>query len=242
MSADRLEFIRQVLQSAPAGQFDAMLKDIQTLASDPLEKELLEEIQLQHDHQTCVTHNNNNGDSASEHPLAAPLRAQLEEAAQLQQQPEKKPSTIRRQSILTPETDVLLLRTYAERVDEAQCRTGSWTAEWTIRSVSAQAEVSGRVSTCAFSFEEGNNVQVRSTKDFAATTITGAEDTLLVQGILQQIATWEDQVRASLRDSSAATNQSLKSIRGILPMTHTRLNWNVVTQRTVRNLQETVNK
>ena len=237
MSADRLEFIRQILQSAPAGQFDAMLKDIQTLASDPLEKELLEEIQLQHDHQTCVS----NSDSASDHPLAAPLRAQLEEAASQQQQPEKS-ATIRRETIIAPETDVLLLRTYAERIDDAQCRTGSWTAEWTIRSApsSQEAEVSGRVSTCAFSFEDGNNVQVRSTKDFTATTITS--DALLAQAIVQQIAKWEDQVRASLRDSSAATNQSLKSIRGILPITHTRLNWNVVTQRTVRNLQETVNK
>ena len=243
---NRLDFIRNVLRSAPAGQFNAMLEDIQTLAGAPLEQELLEEIQRQHERQTCT-----NSESASEsaHPLTASLKEQLQRGRD-EDDAATATSTTRRDIILAPDDNdaqVLLLRTYAERIDEAKCRTGYWTAEWTIRSApgSSQAEISGHVSLCAFSFEDGNNLQLRSTQDFPVTTVVDASESstgVLAASIVQHMAHREDQVRASLRDSYATSSHQLKSIRGILPMTRTRLNWNVVTQRTVRNLQETVNK
>lgn len=250
---NRLDFIREVLRSAPAGQFNAMLEDIQTLAGAPLEQELLEEIQLQHERQTCANATVSTATATASNPLTASLHEQME----AYQTDRHDAAQVARREIMEDNNNTLLLRTHAERIDEAKCRTGYWTAEWTIQcnseSPTTNAQLSGQVSMCTFSFEDGNNVQARSTKEFELTTVTAtASDdeasssstpsSLLATAILQQIATWEDQVLASLHESYATIGQSLKSIRGILPITHTRLNWNVVTQQTIRNLQETVSK
>ena len=273
MSADdRIEFIRHVMQSAPPGQFETLLNDIETLAgssSTPLEKELLEEIRLQHEHQTCYCSSSNDNDAvaaaaAAAHPLTASLRAQLQQQKETDTNATATTTatttTTRRESIVASSSDVLVLRTYAERIEDDRYRTGSWTGEWTIRSSPKQqqeeeAEVSGQVRLCAYSFEDGNNIQVRSTHDFTATTVRvttddEGNDALLARAIIEQISQWEEQIRRtsllqggeeSSYHNTTMLSQKLKSIRGILPRTKARLNWNVITQRTIRNLQETVN-
>jgi len=252
----RLEFVRDVLRSAPAGQFNAMLEDIQTLAGAPLDQALLEEIQKQYESQTCSSRTA--AGQLPSHVLAAPLQAAVEEAyandpSAGDNKEERKDdsatttttTTIGRREIIAGENDnTLLFRTYAERVDDAKCRTGYWTAEWKIETTSSdssEAQVSGQVETCAFSFEDGN-VQLRSSQNFDVTTVSGGEDaTVLTKTILRQIGVWENQVLQVLVNKDSYTRQ-LKSIRGILPVTRTRLNWKLVTKRTVRTLQDTVNK
>jgi hypothetical protein len=233
---DRLEFIREVLRSAPAGQFNDLLENIQKLSTAPLQPDLLQDFQQQYESQTCA---GTSSDGELSHTLAAPLKEQVESY-----QRENGPDGITSRRALAPGADgnQLLLRTYSERVDEAKCRTGSWTAEWTIGSEpgSSSAELSGQVSMCVFSYEDGN-IQIRSTRDFAPVVVeTPGSD--LAQEIVKQIGSWEEEFLSSLKDSYSKVGQNLRSIRGILPITHARLNWNVVAQRTVRTLQETVNK
>ena len=232
---DRLEFIKEVLQSAPAGQFDTLLEDIQTVSGGPLDGEVLKDIQARYQSQTCAT-TTSEGDSS--HPLIASLREQVEK----HQQNVAPGVTARRDVAVAGDANQILLRTYAERVDKEKCRTGSWMAEWTIQSEagSSSAEVSGKVNICSFSFEDGN-IQLRTTKEFPAVKVEGSASDLAA-AILQQIVSWEKNLCLSLQEICYNAGQSLKSIRGILPLTHRKLNWNVVAQRTVKSLQETVSK
>lgn len=226
---DRLEFIRELLQTAPAGQFDSILEDIQTLSGGPLEADVLQDIQSRYQRQTCVT----SSEAESSHPLIASLREEIEKY-----QKNATGVTARRDVAVAGDANQILLRTYAEKVDKEKCRTGSWMAEWTIQAADSSAEVSGKVSICSFSFEDGN-VQLRTTKEFPAVKVEGSE---LAAATTQQIFAWEDSLCLSLQESCYKAGQSLKSIRGILPLTHRKLNWNLVAQRTVKSLQETVSK
>ena len=245
----RLDFVRDVLRSAPAGQFNAMLEDIQTLAGAPLDQALLEEIQKQYESQTC-SNMTTAGQQPSHFLVEEACPNDPSDGVNKEEQKDDSATTttattIERREIIAGENDnTLLFRTYAERVDDAKCRTGYWTAEWKIEtssSESSEAQVSGHVETCAFSFEDGN-VQLRSSQNFDVTTVSGGEDaTVLTKTILRQIGVWENQVLQVLVNKDSYTRQ-LKSIRGILPVTRTRLNWKLVTKRTVRTLQDTVNK
>ena len=235
---DRLEFIREVLRSAPAGQFNAMLEDIQKLAGAPLDQDLLQDIQRHYECQTCSGVATTSSHEELSHSLAAPLR----QAVETDKGNDENATTARHAITMGEDANTILWRTYAERVDEAKCKTGYWTAEWKIQSqpASSSAEVSGQVTLCAFSFEDGN-IQLRSTKTFDKISIESESELELSASILKQIAAWQEDVLKSLNDSYGRARQNLKSLRGILPITHTRLNWNVVAQRTVRTLQETVN-
>ena len=241
----RLEFIMELLRSAPAGQFNALLENVQKLAGAPLEGELLSDIQRQYETQTCsgASSGDASSSSASTHPLAPLLRDEL--AAYQSGLYDKANNVTARREIANNGADEngLLIRTYAERIDEEKCRTGSWTCEWSIRTTAdSSAEVSGQVSMCVFSYEDGN-VQIRSTKVFPVTSVEAETASELAKQIIHQhITTWENEVLGSLTEAYGNVGPNLKAIRGILPITKTRLNWNAVAQRTVRTLQEAVNK
>lgn len=231
---DRLEFIKEVLQSAPAGQFNALLEDIQTLSGAPLEAAVLQEIQTRYQSQTCAS-------AADEGEASNPLISSLRE--KMGKDVYGNGVTARRDVALKGDAEQqILLRTYAERVDKEKCRTGSWMAEWTLQQSGdgASAEVSGKVSVCSFCFEDGN-IQLRTNEEFPVAQVE-KDSGDLADAILQQIVVWEKNMCLSLQESCSRAGQSLKSIRGILPLTRRKLNWNVVAQRTVKSLQETVNK
>ncbi|CAB9501998.1 capping protein (actin filament) muscle Z-line, alpha [Seminavis robusta] len=228
---DQLEFIREVLRSAPAGNFNALLEDMQKLAGSSVPDDAWAEIKSHHERDTCAATQED-----LSHPLAALLKQELNKYQEGLYSGGK--DVISRGEISAgSNNDEVVLRTYAERVDEAKSRTGFWSAEWTIKSDASTAEISGKLKICSFSFE-GGNFQLRSTREFAPKTVEGE----LAPAIMKQIASWENEAFVSLMDSYAQSTHSLKSIRGILPVTHTRLNWNVVVHRTARTLQDTVQK
>jgi hypothetical protein len=229
---DRLAFIRKVLNTAPAGQFSDLLEDIQKISK--MDGDLLKTVEQEYRIQVCISPQA----EESNHPLAAPLRQALEA---YQNGYDSSKGVTARKAILPGEdaTNQVLIRTYTERVDEEKCRTGSLTAEWTVQSSeAADTQLSGQVNLCVFSYEDGN-IQMRSTKDFPRTPI---EDDDVADAIVNQISAWEADVLGTLKESYNKVSADLRAIRGILPIHKTRLDWSLVTQRTVRNLQETINK
>ncbi|CAB9526905.1 expressed unknown protein [Seminavis robusta] len=217
-SPDQLEFIREVLQSAPAGKFNALLEDMQKLAGSSVPDDAWAEIRNHHQRNTCAATQED-----LSHPMAASLK---EELTKYQDGIYSGGKDVISRGDISPgsNNDEVVLRTYAERVDEAKSRTGFWSAEWTIKS---DASILGKLNICSFSFE-GGNFQLRSTRGFSPKTVEGE----LAPAIMKQIASWENEAFVSLMDSCAQSTYSLKSIRGILPVTHKRLNWNVVVHRT----------
>lgn len=234
--SNRREFIREILRIAPAGQFNELLENLQELGK--LDDDELHDVKEQYDNQICAR-----STSTPTHALAESLERQVE--AYQNGYDAANGVTARREIAQGANADQLLLRTYAERIDTEKCRTGCWTGEWTIHSDSGSpsaAKISGQVEMLVFSYEDGN-IQIRSNKDFSEMHLVEESDSAgLAEVIVKQIAVWENEVIESLRESYTHVNKNLKAIRGILPITHTRLNWNVVAQRTVRTLQETVNK
>lgn len=229
--SDRLAFIRKVLCTAPAGQFSDLLGNIQKLSK--LDGDLLQKVDQEYQMEVCTSQA-----EESNHPLAAPLKQALEA---YQNGYDSSKGVTARRAILPGDdaTNQLIIRTYTERVDEEKCRTGSLTAEWTVQSSEvADTQLSGQVNLCIFSYEDGN-IQMRSTKDFPMTPIEGDD---VAHAIVNQISAWEADVLGTLKESYNKVSADLKAIRGILPIHKTRLDWSLVTQRTVRNLQETINK
>jgi F-actin capping protein alpha subunit len=155
------EVIQELVKSAPAGKLDALLEDIQKLLGSSIDQEVLQQIKSRHEQDTC----SGSTSSADHHPLALLLKQEMEG------------SGVR--GVVVPGTNnnndkELLLRTYAERVDEEKSRTGFWSAEWTIQTQETTAELSGTVQIGSFSFE-GGNFQLRSTREFPLTIIDGGD-------------------------------------------------------------------
>jgi F-actin capping protein alpha subunit len=258
--------IQELVKSAPAGKLDALLDDIQKLlrsSSLSIDQEVLQQIKSRHEQDTCCSSTTSaSASSQSHHPLALLLKQGMEEKYHASSLNTRSSSTgervvvVARGVALAPGTtkeddNDILLRTYAECVEEENSRTGFWSAEWTIRAAASHdvttttttmAEVSGIVQLGSYSFDHGNNYQLRSTQTFPMMQLQQGDTNNLVSVILEQIVSWEQQVLVSLKTSCAQSSLSLKSLRGILPITHQRLNWNVVAHRTVRTLQDTVTK
>ena len=230
------DVIHEIVKSAPAGNFDALLQDIQQLMGSAIPPEVLQPLMSRHEHDTCA---GSSSVDVSHHPLALSLNEELDKY-QARLSKTKETSAVSFRAMLLPgSTDKeLLLRTYAECVDDKNSKTGSWSSEWTISFHGVTAEILGTVTVTSFSYE-GGNFQLRSTNKFPTTTLQGES---LATAIFQHVSSCEQEVLLSVKNSCAQSSHNLKSIRGILPMTHKRLNWNLLAHRTVRTLQDTVAK
>ena len=117
-----------------------------------------------------------------------------------------------------------MVRTYAERIDNANHIAGSWTAQWT---VAPSGELKGTVTIQAYC-HEGGTTQLSSTRDFGPTTTNG--------DIVKHIRNWEQEVVDVLAQDE--TRDQLKMLRRVMPLSRTRMDWNVLSHRMVKMLAD----
>lgn len=137
----------------------------------------------------------------------------------------------------------LIVNTYAEKLDYPNQYTGFWKATWTIQSTSSQeATISGEAQLHTCSYEDGNN-QLTLKKDFPETSVsTGGGDDSLAQGIVDQILKWENEVLDIFGLMHETSSDHLRKIRRVLPITKTKMKWDVVAQRSVQMLMKTAKR
>lgn len=239
--SDRLDTVRELLLSAPPGHFDALLKDLKSLMTathEPLHEQWVGTVRSEY--QTTARGGTSTSSSQPQHPLAKPLQDELDILRTRFFSSKGLASTC-----VVHDGDhqqSLVIKTFAERVDSVNLYAGSWVAQWNIDlQGDDQAQVGGQVRIQSFCFEEGN-IQLLSSRDFAAVTVSGSDDVPLSKAIVDQINAFELELLSSLGEVFDQIGDQLKSIRRVLPITRTKMEWNVRAHRMVNTLSHTAPK
>lgn len=238
------EAVQVILRASAPGHLDAVADSLQKIAPKSFSKgnsPELNEIKEEQKQFQCLAQDA----PIPSHPLAASLKTKLE---QYQQQNFAGKQGVTARMAMTSNGNQLVVHTYAEKLDQPNRISGYWRATWTIDSDAAatndSADMSGRVQVHSYAHEEGN-AQVRVDKKFdtmqvTKTALKKSDEPTLAQAIMKQITQWESDVLELLAAmNEGETGEHLKSIRRVLPITKTKMKWNVVAQRSVQTLKKT---
>ncbi len=225
---------KTILTAAAPGQFDSVAQQLQTLGCSG---DFVGEAQKELWDFECKTMQN-----SFDHPMAKALHESMQD---YQKENFGKPNISAKVFVTTSSSsaDSLIVHSYAERIDAVNEYSGCWKATWSIdatsSSTSGRAEISGNVFVKSYAYEEGN-VQLKIEKEFPATTVQGSGDDDLVAALVQQITSWETillGILASMNDE--VSSEHLRSIRRVLPITKTKMNWDAIAHRSVKTLKQT---
>ena len=222
----------KILMSAPPGQFHSVLQDIIALNSGSGPDTIA--AKAQYDASTG-RYFIDASEEVNNHPLAAALKEQFNSYKDKFYSTKGLSVGVRVES----KGNTLLVSMYTEGLDEANCHSGSWFSQWRIQAEgNSEALISGKVTLHACSYE-GNNVQLHTVMDFGEVNVT-AKGNDISESLIAQISMWETEVMDSCQRLHDDMSDKLKSLRRVLPVTRTRMDWNVVTHRMVKILGETL--
>jgi len=217
---------KAILNASAPGQFDSVAQHLQTLGCSG---NFVGEAQKDLWDFECKTMQN-----SLDHPMAKALHESMKD---YQTKNFSKPNIVAKVFVTSEGSDSLKVHSYAERIDTVNQHSGCWKATWSINSSgSGSAEVSGKVIVHSYAYEEGN-VQLKINKEFPATPVSGSD---LPAAIVQQITSWETiilGILASMNDE--VSSDHLRSIRRVLPITKTKMNWDAIAHRSVKTLKQT---
>jgi hypothetical protein len=216
-----------LLQSAAPGQFDDVAQNIQKLGDKTLKGNWLAILKAEQEQFKLVGVNQPN----LSHPLAEPLREKLKD---YQEKTFGSQAGVTARVAMLQAGNDLIVQTYAEKNDTANMYTGYWKATWNISAELGVAHISGQVDLHTMSYEDGNS-QMKTSKTFEMESVgKSEEDGTLEGGVVQQIIDWEAGVLGIVKGLHDATNDHLRSIRRVLPITKTKMKWDVEAQRSVK--------
>ena len=112
--------------------------------------------------------------------------------------------------------------------------SGKITSTWTLDV--ASSSLSGDMKVHAHYFEDGN-VQLQTSKSFPETAISGVSEADMASGIEKHIREFETSVQDGLEEMYVSMNEeTFKSMRRTLPISRTKMEWNVNAIKMVRQL------
>lgn len=218
-----------LLRSAAPGHFDVVAENVAKLGSKTLSGNWREEYELEQQRLACIGVDESMG-AVSSHPLTSQLKEKLKA---YQQKTFGKNKVTSRIALVPGESpQQLVVKTYAEKLDAANQYTGYWKGTWTIEG----SDICGDVQVRTCTYEEGNS-QLQAAKVFDAKTFSGKAD-----DVIEQILDWENEVLGMLTALHDLTADHLRQIRRVLPITKTKMKWDVVAQRSVKHLKKTAKR
>ena len=114
---------------------------------------------------------------------------------------------------------------------------GRWLATFSVKNIApGSADISGRVDVVTHYYESGN-VQLRSDKSWELVGVTGGGDAGLAAALVSQIEQWSAEYQAALDTMIASMGGSLKSLRRALPLTGSKMSWNLAQHANVGMLK-----
>lgn len=237
----------QILRSVAPGQFDDVVAQLGRLGATYGN---LDSLKLEHQHFQGIGVNDTST-STSTSGLAIELKEKLLKYHQRAfsgasgRSSGTKKVTVRVWLLPGASASQFQICSFAEKVDMQNMQTAYWKSSWTVTIISdTKAELSGSIEVHTYSYEDGNT-QLQLSKPFAAESINetkGDQDSSLTNGLVFKIAEWEHQVLGILKGLHELTADSLKSIRRVLPITKTKMNWEVEAQRGVNFLKQTAKR
>lgn len=210
----RLDIAREMLLAAPPGQLENLVQDLDVIfraSGETLDSALVESIRAEY------------GSAVLNETETSPQVQQLYNDLKSYQAEYYSSKGVISSLAVTQQGDATLVQTYAQRIDEGNCQACSWTGQWTI---SSSGEVSGTLKIRAFVHEEGS-LQYHSSREFGPSS---------PNNVTQQICEWEQEAMDGIGEQYNSMNNNLKSLRRVMPITRTKMDWNLTGHRMVKLL------
>eukprot|EP00545_Synedropsis_sp_CCMP1620_P007742 CAMPEP_0119030014 /NCGR_PEP_ID=MMETSP1176-20130426/40816_1 /TAXON_ID=265551 /ORGANISM="Synedropsis recta cf, Strain CCMP1620" /LENGTH=225 /DNA_ID=CAMNT_0006986377 /DNA_START=12 /DNA_END=689 /DNA_ORIENTATION=+ len=217
--------LESLLSSAPPGQLDGLVDNISTLS--PVPADLVDKIKA----------NSTVSSEICNQELAQSLK---QEWTAYQKEYYCNNNVDYTFSITGDQPKSLVLSTLAQRIDVKNCHAGSWRGAWTIAMSDdgSAATLQGSIHIHIYCHEDCN-VQLESKKEYNDLNVVQGKGGNLAKSIKNKIATVEANVAAELEEMYDSMDDKLKALRRILPIMRKRLDWNVLSHRMVKKLEET---
>jgi hypothetical protein len=144
----------------------------------------------------------------------------------------------------------LKINTYAEKNDLQNCRAVSWKGYYTISLPPSSTSniLMGKIDLRVHTFENGGNFHLRSTVSLRANIKQGIstasddseQQSVWVSSVIQQMEYWDrvEVTRNIAEMFDSLHNTYMKRLRRVMPITRTKMDWNVACHRVVRTLCE----
>jgi hypothetical protein len=248
--ANNQSAIQRILLASPPGQFDIILEDLRSIVpkSTLLEPSFVALILSEWEAANgCIAAG---GDSGSECGDAKFYITSLSEAMDVYIATNFSSPGVRAAHNVTAstvdETPTLTVATYAERIDLQNHRAGSWKGCYKICPNSGS--IHGEISVWAHTFENGGNVQMISNLSLDASLSRcspsdGSEKrSSWASALTRLIRSWEEIEVIKYHTYESICNTHLKRLRRVMPVTRTKMEWNVMAHRARQTLGEGHNK
>jgi len=116
--------------------------------------------------------------------------------------------------------------------------SGKWNSIWTVALNGSTASVSGEIKLHVHYFEDGN-LQLQSSKSIPAADVNFKSNGDLGDQLIRFIQGHESILQNGLEDMySNMNNETFRSMRRIMPITRTKMDWNVNAVRMVRQVRK----
>jgi hypothetical protein len=240
--------IQRILLASPPGQYDVILEDLRSIVPKPslLEPNFVALIRSEWEAANGRSAIAAGGDGGSECGDAKIYITSLSEAMDVYIATYFSSSGVRAAHNVTAstvdETLTLTVATYAERIDLQNHRAGSWKGCYTIFPTSGS--IHGEISVWAHTFENGGNVQMISNLSLDASfsrclPSDGSETrSSWALAVTRQIGSWEE-IEVIKHDTYESIGKThLKRLRRVMPVTRTKMEWNVQAHRVKQTLGE----
>jgi len=256
--------IRSLLLASPPGQFDIILEDLRSLlpkTTTSLEAGIIASYRLEWEaatgRSTIAAHGNdgNNNDyneEANNNCIASISKVMDIYLASNFSSPGVRAAYTVSTSVVddgnkstTNKSTTLTITTYAERIELNNHQAGSWTGQYRI--CPTTGSLHGDISVRAHTFENGGNVQLTSNISLNTTisqtcSLTDESETHSSWGsaVTRQIKSWEEMEVVNKLDILYESMGSvyLKRLRRVMPVTRTKMEWNVLAHRVAQTLKE----
>mmetsp|Transcript_37388 Transcript_37388/g.78853 ORF Transcript_37388/g.78853 Transcript_37388/m.78853 type:complete len:264 (-) Transcript_37388:177-968(-) len=252
MTATSQDALKSILLASPPGQFDIILDDLRSLlpksSASLLEKNAVATIRSEWETSTGRSGLANAADGTADDSgdgCIASLSTAMENYLNLKFS-SKWGAHAAHTITATTTADgapAYTIATYAERIDLHNHHAGSWKGTYTI--CPSTGDLSGNISVCAHTFENGGNVQLHSEvspKSANVGTCAPSDDdekrSSWAKSVARQIERWEEvEVVQNLSEMfESMGNTYLKSLRRVMPITRTKMEWNVMSHRMLQTL------
>jgi capping protein alpha len=116
--------------------------------------------------------------------------------------------------------------------------SGKWTSTWSLKVDGSSAELSGDAKLHVHYFEDGN-LQMQSSKNCPASTFSFSSPEKLAEEVFSRIQAFENSLQTGLEDMyNNMNNETFKSLRRIMPISKTKMDWNINAVRMVRQVRK----
>ena len=245
---DPLAVARRMLLSSPPGEFDLVLKELRKVlpASASADEQFIAETRRLYGEQTgsrLITDGSGRDSGGGE--KCAELRSKMD-GYMASNYCASSGYAVSPAGGASDDSH-LTLEVYAEKASASNCHSGSWHATFTVQVLSStSATISGTARLRSHEYEDMANVQLSATHGLEEVTVSARAGQDWADAVLSQMQKWErDDVQgylARLYDGGRMNDGMLRSMRRVLPVTRTRMDWNMGGHRLVRTLNDTKTK